>query len=88
MHMASAQIPSPDPPLVPPLPARSTYTVRSSIVHMLGAVLAEVFGHQDGPEAAGNGGGDERGQASRITSKKHCIMLLLQRVLDKSAYTR
>ena len=55
---------------------------------MLGAVLAEVFGHQDGPEAAGNGGGDERGQASRITSKKHCIMLLLQRVLDKSAYTR
>ena len=57
---------------------------------MLGAVLAEVFGHQDqGPEAAaGNGGGDERGQASRVTSKKHCIMLLLQRVLDKSAYTR
>ena len=60
---------------------------------MLGAVLAEVFGSSAsnaGGEGSLNGGGagDERGQASRITSKQHCIKELLQRALDKSAYTR
>ena len=43
-----------------------------------------------GPEAAGGGGqGDcERGQSSRIKTKRSCIQELMLRVLDKSAYTR
>jgi hypothetical protein len=73
----------------------STYSIRSSIVHMLGAVLAEVFGRQHQEDAEGgilvNDGRaalDERGQLSRVTTKQHCIMVLLDRVLDKSAFTR
>ena len=52
---------------------------------MIAATLAQTFS-SDSPSE-----GDERGgtgHQSRLTSKQHCIMLLLQRINDKSAYTR
>ncbi|GAX78483.1 hypothetical protein CEUSTIGMA_g5922.t1 [Chlamydomonas eustigma] len=82
--------------LLMPYLACNTYSIRSSIVHMLGAVLAEVFGRQnqdlDVSLATRNDHNQdadyERGQMSRVTTKQHCILVLLERVLDKSAFTR
>eukprot|EP00798_Chlamydomonas_sp_ICE-L_P013439 gene13439-19295_t len=57
-----------------------TYQIRSAIVHAIIAVLLAVFGNQAAP--------DERVQAVRMNSKNHCLSVLLERVLDKSAHTR
>lgn len=72
------------PPLLP----------RCSVVHVLASVVMEVLGRPDeaagweGGAGRGGPGSDTRGQASRLTTKAHCIAVLQQRILDKNAFTR
>ena len=81
---------------VPPCCPASTAPLlhRCSVVHVLASVVMEVLGRPDEAAAweagAGRGGpnSDTTGQASRLTTKAHCITVLQQRILDKNAFTR
>lgn len=54
-------------------------TVRSRLVRVVASVLGYVSARE---------GGDERAQAARVVTRQHCIELLMERCMDKSARVR